>query len=68
MMAVLCMYIVYLDARGDIITDDRQHYKDAYILPSLILSADVTRYARDNDSVWGPCGKLVFSAHYIYRR
>ena len=59
MMDLLCIYIVYLDARGDIITDDRQHYKDAYILSNLISSADVTRYARDSHIVLGTCDKLL---------
>ena len=55
-MAVLCISIVYLDARGDIITDDSTTKMP---ISYLILSADVKLYARDSDSVWDPCDKLV---------
>ena len=48
------IYIVYLDARGDTITDDSTK--------KMPISADVKLYA--SDSVLGPCDKLVFSAHY----
>ena len=48
------IYIVYLDARGDRITDDSTE--------KMPISADVKLYA--SDSVLGPCDKLVFSAHY----
>jgi hypothetical protein len=48
------IYIVYLDARGDIITDDSTE--------KMPISADVKLYA--SDSVLGPCDKLVFSAYY----
>jgi hypothetical protein len=48
------IYIVYLDARGDIITDDSTK--------KMPISADVKLYA--SDSVLGPCDKMVFSAHY----
>ena len=48
------IYIVYLDARGDSITDDSTE-----MMP---ISADVKLYAGDSFS--GPYDKLVFSAHY----
>lgn len=46
--------IVYLDARGDIITDASTQ--------KMPISADVKIYAGDNPS--GPNTKVVFSAHY----
>jgi hypothetical protein len=50
------IFIAYLDARGDIITDDST--------TKMPISADVKLYARDSDSIWCPYDKLVFSAHY----